>query len=391
MITVEQALQHIKNITVQQPKSLVQMSEALNCVLAEDIHSPINMPPFRQSAMDGYAINAHESNHYLLVGEIKAGDNSQFELKRGEAVRIFTGAPVPDSSNAVVMQEKVQRLDDNKILIDGEVKAEENIRPLGEQIQKGEVALREGDKLNPASIGFLATLGLDKVIVRQAPKVAILYTGNELVEPGTPLDYGQIYNSNSIMLQSALYELGCKSVEIHHCMDDLSSTRQKVASLLDDNEVLIVSGGISVGDYDFVKDALEYNDVEEVFYKVKQKPGKPLFFGRKDEKLIFALPGNPAAALTCFYVYLLPVIQRALGAEDFALERQYLPLKEKYEYKGGRALFLKGKRTKNGVEILEGQSSAMLHTFALADSLIYISGEKSNYDQGDLVEVIKIK
>ena len=178
---------------------LCKATNALGFVLAEDVISPINMPPFRQSAMDGYALNIHEDSSYKIIDEVKAGDDHHPLLKTGESVRIFTGSAVPDTANTVIMQEKVKQ-NKNQLQLNNPAILNENIRPKGEQIKEGDIALKKGTKLTPAAIGFLLTLGIIKVTVFKKPKIGVVTTGNELIKAGQPLTYGKIYESNSGML-----------------------------------------------------------------------------------------------------------------------------------------------------------------------------------------------
>jgi len=388
MISVEQAVQIISNnVDATRVSKEINVSDAIDYVLFDDVISPINMPPFRQSAMDGYALNSHDSNEYILIGEVKAGDHHQPNLKAGEAIRIFTGAPVPDSANAVIMQEKTHVVEDS-LSIQIEIKTNANIRRLGEQAKKGEVALKKGAKLNPASIAFLATLGITKIKVYKKPSIAILVTGNELAKSGSLLQYGQVYESNAIMLSVALKQLGYDKVTMHKVNDDYGNTLSLLDTLISEHDVVLVSGGISVGDYDFVGKALNELNVTEFFYKVKQKPGKPLFFGKKDDKIIFALPGNPAAALSCFYIYVLSVLEKSSGNVNFSLNRTQAISTTDYIKRGDRAQFLKAIYNNGKVEILDGQSSSMLHTFALSNALVYLSEIAESIKKNDEVEVI---
>lgn len=388
MITVEEALDLVnKNILPTNQKETKPVSEALNYSLGEDVLSPINMPPFRQSAMDGYAVNLHEKLQYKLIGEVKAGDGHNPFLNKGEAVRIFTGSAVPDSANAIVIQEKVERIDDI-IKVDNQIPLQDNIRPLGEQVKKGDVALKKGTKLNPAAIGFLTSLGITEVTVHSKPSIAIIVTGNELIEAGQPLSHGKIYESNSDLLKSALYDLDFKTISIHKVEDDYSKTRNMLDKVISDNDLILISGGISVGDYDFVGKALNELAVEQIFYKVKQKPGKPLFFGKKGNKVIFALPGNPASALTCFYIYVNSALQKMSGNTSYSLTKIMEKSTTDYIKKGDRAQFLKAQYENGVVTILEGQSSAMLQTYALSNCLAYIPADCFKINKNDEVEVI---
>jgi molybdopterin molybdotransferase len=388
MISIIEAIQIVKNNSFPLLKNTFKpVEKAGGYKLYADVLSPINMPPFRQSAMDGYALSLYDSLTYQLIGEIKAGDSHQPPLKKGEAVRIFTGAPVPDSTNAVMMQEKVV-VNKNTIIIQNQIEVNTNIRPLGEQVKKGELALGKGTKLTPAAIGYLCSLGIQEVSVFKKPSIAIVTTGNELVEAGENLAYGKIYESNSKMLQNALYNLKFYDVTIHKIEDDYNKTLSKLNEVIKENDLVIISGGISVGDYDFVGKALEELKVEALFYKVKQKPGKPLFFGKKEGKLIFALPGNPAAALSCFYIYVYIALQKMMNNNVVELPRVTAKSLSKFVKHGDRPQFLKAIYNNEEVKILEGQSSAMLQTFALSNAFVYMPEDVNNIEIGDAVEVI---
>lgn len=389
MINVKEAKELISSNISTGDIEVKLLIDSINNYLSDDIKSPINMPPFRQSAMDGYAICIHNSSNYKVIDEIKAGDGHHPRLKKGEAVRIFTGAAVPDDANAVVMQEHVIS-NNNSITLTSEVSINANIRPLGEQVQKGAIALKKGTRLTPAAIGFLASLGIVEVSVFKKPSIAIVVTGNELVEAGNPLTYGKIYESNSIMLQSALNASGFINTQIYKVPDDYNKTLQILDTVIKKHEVVLITGGISVGDYDFVGKALKELNVNQLFYKVKQKPGKPLFFGKKEEASIFALPGNPAAALSCFYIYVYPALQKMSGVIDFQLKESLEISVSSFMKKGDRAQFLKAIYKEGEVTILEGQSSAMLQTFALANAFVYMPEEIHKISIGDQVQVIHI-
>ena len=390
MISVEGAKKLVTQHTKVLPSIEIELAEGLGCVLSEDIYAPISHPPFEQSAMDGYAIGQFKkntsSNTFQLVGETKAGDLSTFSLQEGEAIRIFTGAMVPSGAMSVIMQEATE-VNDDELVIHQEIKAGSNIRPEGGQIMVGALALPKGTTLSPAGVGFLADLGIAKLNVYSKPKVGLIVTGNELVKAGQKLQKGQIYESNSTTLTAALLATGINVASTKLVQDSLEQTTLTIQKMMESMEVIIISGGISVGDYDFVGEALKNLNVEEVFYKVNQKPGKPLFFGKKGKCLIFALPGNPSAALLCYYQYVMPTIRKMCGKSVHSLEKRNLVLKNGYIKKGDRAHFLKAKVEGETVEILEGQSSAMLYTFAVANALVYIPGNKDEVQKGELVEV----
>ena len=390
MITVEEAFELVKNnIIPTQTSTLCKVTKATGFVLAEDIFSPINMPPFRQSAMDGYALNMHDNSSYKIIDEVKAGDGHHPVLKTGEAVRIFTGSAVPDSANTVIMQEKVTA-DKNQLLLNNPALFNENIRPQGEQIKEGNIAITKGTKLTPAAIGFLLTLGILEVPVFKKPKIGVVTTGNELVEPGQALTYGKIYESNSGMLYTGLLSLGFTDTTLYKVKDDYKSTVATLDKVISESDVVLITGGISVGDYDFVGKALLELGTEQIFYKVKQKPGKPLFFGKIKNKPVFALPGNPASALCSFYVYVHPSLEKLSGNINFSLKKGTAVLTSEYLKKGDRAQFLKAYHKDGEVSILKAQSSAMLNTFVIANAFVYIPLEITQYSKGDLVSIIHL-
>jgi molybdopterin molybdotransferase len=371
MISVQEAL-NILNEHIPTSKSVeLPLESALNYYLADDVYSPIHMPPFRQSIMDGYALNLHNSLTYSLKGEIKAGDGHQIELKSGEAVKIFTGAAVPDSANSVIQIEKTI-LEGGSVLLKEMPTLDSNIRNIGQQIKQNDIALSKGTLLNPAAIGFLAGLGVSSVLVIQKPRVGIMVTGNELTKIGNPLEYGKVYESNSIMIKSALNNAHFDDITTYQVTDDFSKTKECIEKAIEENDILVISGGISVGEYDFVKRALEEIKAEILFYKVNQKPGKPLMLAKIDGKLIFALPGNPGASLTCYYVYVQPILYTISGSDLNKNMVIHKRITHNFVVNNTRSQFLKAIFDENGVSILGHQESSMLRSYAVANGLVYV-------------------
>lgn len=390
MISVEKALQILESNVAPTGQEIRLLSESTGYVLSATISSLINMPPFRQSAMDGYACHFKEGiDSYEVVGEIAAGSSQNPELGEGECVRIFTGGMVPDTANLVVQQEWIERVK-SAVRITRPVEAGKNIRSVGEQIKAGELALPKGTCLNPAAIGFLAGLGIDSVEVFKKPVIDLITTGNELVLPGEVLEMGQIYESNSWMLESALQNQGFNIQHKETVSDDYAQTLNSIEHSLQNSDLLLLTGGISVGDYDFVGKALHELGVEELVYKINQKPGKPVYIGKYGSTFVAALPGNPAAALTCFYIYVLPLLHVLMGKAFSGLEEVKAPIAQDYEKKGDRAEFLKAELRQGEFHILDGQSSAMLRSFAAADALVYIPSTVQNIKRGEAITGFKL-
>lgn len=390
LIAVEEAKLLVTQYSEELTPVVKTVVKSLGFVLAKEVRSDISLPPFNQSAMDGYAIghfrNGAPHELFNVVGEIKAGDQTENKLAQGEAMRIFTGGMVPEGAMSVVMQELVTA-EGSSIRIEGDIQPGSNIRLRGEQIQKDQVALTAGTKITPAGIGLLTSLGLTEVPVIPKPRIGLVITGNELKKPGETLNPGEIYESNSSTLISAAESCGFRVEEVVNVKDDFEATRKAIESLTEKMDMVILSGGISVGDYDYVGTALKSLDVETIFYKVKQKPGKPVLFGKNKSTTFFALPGNPAAALTCFYQYVLPSLRIMAGIRSPFLKEVLLPVKDAFHKKGDRAVFLKARTADGSVEILEGQSSAMLHTYALSDALVYLPAEAQKIEAGTPVRV----
>ncbi|HEY4618484.1 MAG TPA: molybdopterin molybdotransferase MoeA, partial [Flavobacterium sp.] len=319
----------------------------------------------------------------------KAGDTHQVNLLPSQAIKIFTGAAVPDSAHAVIQIEKVSVIE-NILQLQEHPKLGLNIRPIGEQNSEGDLALEKGSALNAAAIGFLAGLGFTSVKIFQKPTIGIVITGNELVKPGNELEYGKVYESNGVMLQTALRDAFFDTINLYEVNDDFKNTKAKLQQALSENDVVLVSGGISVGDYDFVAQALKELEVETLFYKVNQKPGKPLFAGKKKDKIVFALPGNPAACLTCFYVYVLPTLTIISGNAANYNQTSQKRITHNFSVNNSRCQFLKATVIGDAVTILSHQNSSMLNTFSLANALVYLPDGTYEIEKDAKVDIYHI-
>lgn len=363
--------------------------EAGGRILAEPVDAPVDMPPFDNSAMDGFALafSPGDSGPWKIVGGIAAGDTGHHSVGRGECVRIFTGAPIPPGADTVIQREWTREMDGLLYLEGGPVRQGDHIRPRASQIGRGERALASGTLLTPGAVGFLANLGIPAIRVGRWPRVGILVTGSELVPPGQPLGPGQIYESNSHSLVAALAGMGIQPEWVERVTDDIPAFTRILDQRREGLDVLLVTGGISAGDHDIFRLYIEAGRVEPYFYKVRQRPGKPLFCGREGQTLVFGLPGNPASVLSCFYLYVYPALRRMGGFRELEMERRVLPLAQPFTKKTGMVFFLKAKILDGEVMPLEGQLSYIMRSFAEADALIVLDEDKSEFPAGDLVEV----
>jgi molybdopterin molybdotransferase len=292
------------------------LTEALDRVVARDIASPRDVPPFDNSAMDGFAVRAGPPAELEVVGESRAGRPSPAEVGQGQAIRISTGAALPAGASAVVPVERARALDDpgERVWVDA---ADEgaNVRRAGEDVRAGDVVLRKGAVLGPAELGVAASIGCDVLPCARRPRVAVLVTGDELAEPGDPLEPGHIYSSNAFALGASVERAHATLVRRSTVRDDPDSTRAALSRALEEADVVCVSGGVSVGPHDHVKPALRELGVAERFWGVALRPGKPTWFGSHDRALVFGLPGNPVSAMVTFQLFVRPALAALQGAE----------------------------------------------------------------------------
>lgn len=389
MISVQEAKHIIRTHTVALAPVYMPLQQAAGKVLAIDVHAVVDIPAFDQSAMDGYALSyaGWQTHKKLSVqGEVPAGAPLPFSMNTDQAMRIFTGAAVPAGADTVVMQEKI-KLDDNLLnILDENLQRGHNVRPKGSEIKAGELALKKGCCLTPAAIGFLATTGIAEVMVFPSPVVSIIVTGNELQQPGQPLAHGQVYECNSFSLRAVLQRLGVTDIRLYKVQDDAAAVKDVLSQALLVSDAVLLTGGVSVGNYDFVPEAAEACGVTKLFHKIKQRPGKPLFMGIKEGKAVFGLPGNPSSVLTCFYEYVIPALEQVTQQKNL-LRIQQVSLGKDYSKTVELTVFLKGYY--DGVEVmpLEGQESYRLRSFAMANCLLCLPEEKRDYQKGDMVEI----
>ena len=390
MISVEEARKLIvKHSNVSRVISL-PLLQANGSILAQDVFSKIDTPPFNQSAMDGYAFsyaNWDKKSALNVVGQIQAGNFYSGCLSANEAIRVFTGSLVPDGTDTVVMQEKIRK-DGNAIhILDDQLFTGNNVRLQDSQTKKGAIALVKGQLLTPVGVSFLAGIGIREVEVYAKPTVSIIITGKELVQAGGNISDGKIFESNSIGLVAALHQLGISPESVEWVDDDVAEIEEAIAKQLS-SDILIITGGVSVGDYDLVPASLEKCGVEKVFHKIKQKPGKPMFFGTHNQKIVFGLPGNPASVMSCVYNYVLLAIS-SFTRKNY-LKTLLLPLANDYFKKANLTFFLKGIASEHEVSVLDGQESYLLNSFAVANCLLELEAEKLDFKKGTVVKVLMI-
>jgi len=365
------------------------LQQAAGKVLAMDVYATTDIPAYDQSAMDGYALSYtgwKEHKTLMVQGEVPAGSADRYSLPAHQAMRIFTGAAVPAGADTVVMQEKIRTENGKLIIEDEKLRSGANVRPQGSEIQAGALALPKDSRLTPAAIGFLAGIGTSEVLVYPRPSIAIIITGNELQTPGHPLAYGQVYESNSFALAAALQQLHMNQVDVQRVQDDPDAVTEVLQQALQHSDVVLLTGGISVGDYDFVLQAASRCGVMPLFHKVRQRPGKPLYFGKKEEKLVFGLPGNPSSVLSCFYLYVVPALEQ-WSRHSLGLRTIQAPLGKPYQKAAGLTHFLKGHYNGQTATPMDAQESYRLRSFARANCLIQIDESVAECLSGTLVDV----
>jgi len=398
MISFERAQRLVEKNIPRLRKKTVKIQNALGYVLAEEIRAPIDLPVDDHAAMDGFCLRSRQTRGarngkpvlFRVCGDLKAGDTRRRIVKGLETCRIMTGAMLPAGADTVIAKEEA-KVRGRYLAVDRLTPRGKYIRYKGEEIKKGGIVLREHSLIHPATIGILAMLGKDKVKVMDRPKVSLTATGNEIVRPGFPRRPGQIYDSNSSLLRSALENMGIRPLTVNRVKDHPHALGRAVETALKKSDILILTGGVSVGKYDYVKDALKKAGVLTIFWNVGQKPGKPLYFGKRGKTLVFGLPGNPASVFTCFYEYVFPAVRLMSGSRHPYLDRETAQMGAEIKADPSKTLFLKGKRAlagmKNTVTPLGRQGSHMISSLQNADCLILIPPSQGIVKKGQKVEV----
>lgn len=374
-------------------EELCPLKQATGRVLAQDLISHRDIPGFDNAAVDGYAFayanyQAAADNRLPVSGFIQAGDAGQHTLQPGSAVRIMTGAMMPEGADTVVMQEDVE-LEGERVLLPQKVVANSNCRPRGEDVAQGEKLLSKGHRLRPQDVGMAASIGIPQVKVYRPLKVALFSTGNEILEPGEPLGADSVYDVNRYMLISLLTTMGCEITDLGILKDDKVATELALSGAARNHQVILTSGGVSTGDKDFVAQILrEKGDVD--FWRLAIKPGRPLAFGSLDEALFIGFPGNPVAVAVCFLRFAYPLLA-ALAGRDWPEPHYYeLPAAFHMSKKNNRREWVRAKLVRTGegalaVDKHARQGSGILTSLVEGDGLIELAEEITEINEGEIV------
>ncbi|MDP4198818.1 MAG: molybdopterin molybdotransferase MoeA [Bacteroidota bacterium] len=376
--------------------------ESLGLALAKSVTAKSDSPRFDVSAVDGYAVSLDDFAGGLptlpVSGILEAGTTSREALKHGRTLRIFTGAPVPRGAHAIVMQEDVT-IQGDKAVFHKHPAPGLHIRPRGGELHRGEKLFESDTIITPAVAQTLAASGYARVKVYARPIVSIITTGNELRTPGSSLQHGEIWDSNSIALQGALQALGITSIRMHHVADHLASTTRAIRTALERSDIVIVSGGVSVGERDYVREACTSNGVREIFWRVSMKPGKPIYFGTARRagktKYIFGLPGNPVSVMVTYQLFVRPAILQMMGHHNTHRSVRGI-LATRLTKSDSRLEFVRACREYTTGEfprivLLESRESHMTTSMAKADCLVVFPAARDRLDAGSEVDVIPIQ
>ncbi len=380
------------------PTEKVKVKDALDRVMRESAKAGVNIPPFNKSAMDGYAVKAADVAgasektpvRLEVMDEIPAGRRPEKTVKKGQAARIMTGAPLPKGADAVVMVEYTERGGPGEVLIKIEVDKGKNTGRVGEDVKKGEVVLESGSVIGPPQMGMLAALGMTEIKVSRRPKVAVISTGDEVTTPGKPLRPGSIYDANGYSLIGLAKGRGCDARFLGNVKDRPEALMKKLGQA-EFADIVLMTGGVSVGDFDFVTGLLRSVGIRELFYKAFIQPGKPTFCGAKDKRLYFGLPGNPVSAMVCHELYVRPALDKMLGKTNWGMKRGKAVLDADLKVRPGRRKFIRASVAGRGPDVrvrpYKNQKSGILSSMIEADLLIDVPGATSFLESETVVDV----
>lgn len=402
MLTVEEALALVLDTAAVRPAQQVRLNEALGLCLAQDVVSDVNSPPHDKAMVDGYALRADELAsgfaELAVLEEVTAGDVPRRAVMPGSATRIMTGAPLPENANAVVMVERTEMVGDRVQIREPDARAGMNIMRLGTSLRKGDVVLTAGHVLRPIDIGLLSEVGCTRMLAVPRPSVAILATGNELVPPRALPEAGKIRNSNGPLLTAAVTAAGATPLSLGIARDEPQELTEKIAAGLA-RDVLLLTGGVSAGQLDLVPPTLEQLGVRKIFHKIRLKPGKPLWFGVKEDeygrRLVFGLPGNPVSAFVCFQLFVRPALARLAGQTDVTLSHLTATLTRDHAQRGDRTTYfpalLDHSTEPPQVTPVPWHGSADLRGFSTANALLHFPPGPHTYPAGTQLQVLPLE
>ena len=403
----------INNINVEKARELlldkvkkteleeVKLEDSLDRILAKDYVSRVNIPDFRKSALDGFALNYMETldientaKKFFIEGSIGAGSTHDKNFKQLTAIKIMTGAPIPEGYNTVIRKEDVIEENDY-VSIPFKLNEEANIVKIGEDVKSGDIICEDGETINPGTIGVIASLGDQILKVYKKPVVGILNTGKELVKLGESLEKGQIYNSNYYILTSLLRKMGCIPVNLGIATDNVDDISSKIESNIDDVDMIITTGGASVGDYDFIYDVYNNISAEVLFKRVDMKPGTPMLSAYYRDKLLIGLSGNPGAAFISFDYILTPVIKKIRGMKRIENKKIKAVLTNDFNKKSKRRRLIRAifsiTDDGNRVSIAKNQKSGTLQSMTICNCLIDVKAPNNGLKAGEEVEIILLE
>ena len=386
LLTIDEARALVLGAVAPLDTEDTPIAAALGRVLAEEVRAEHDVPSFSNSAMDGFAVRSGPAGRRLtIVGESRAGAPAEVPVRADEAARISTGAAVPDGADAIL---PVEDADDDGATVTPrtDVAPGQHVRTPGEDLRGGEVVLRSGTVLGAAELGIAVEAGRATVRCARRPRVAVLATGDELVAPGEPLRHGQLHNSNAITLAALAAGAGTDVLSTGEVADDVHATRAAIERALDGTDVVLLTGGVSVGPHDHVKPALAALGVEEVFWRVAMRPGKPLWFGRRGAQLVFGLPGNPVSAMVCFLLFARPALRQMQGAPP-APPRGRAVLGAPVPRQPARDEAVRVRLDNGHALPTGGQGSHQLHSMLGAEALAIVPRGEGDMPAGTEVEI----
>jgi molybdopterin molybdotransferase len=389
MISEEEALEKILSAVAPSPATEVFLGDALDRFAAADVFATIPLPPFDNSAMDGYAVVAESATkdpRLKIIGEQPAGVSKNLSLSAGQAIRIFTGAPMPTGADTVVMQEETQREGDFVLVRTKQISEGDFVRQAGADLAVGQQIIKRGDRLRPMTLALLASQGIRSVTVGKHSQVSVMTTGDELIAPGKRLDAGQIFESNGVMLEALVAKAGAKLSMRRHCRDSFDALCEALRDATQ-YDAAIISGGVSVGERDFVREALQAIGAEIDLWRVAVKPGKPFLFGKRDHCRIFGLPGNPVSTFVTFLVFVRPVLLQMMGATDIGLPRARVRLGHEISGDEARPHYFRGELKDGEFKVVGRQESHALFGLTRANALLRVKPQEK-LSAGSEVEVL---